>query len=690
MNYEEQQQLNENQEQMNLENDGLTLQELQGFIGSQIRDSVNYIDDSISPDRAKATEYYRGAPFGNEEDGRSTVVDMTLRDTVGKIMPALLRVFFQSDKVCEFTPQNSGDIPFAAWATEYVNYVLTKDNNLFLELQSCWQDALVRKVGIIKYWWDANGDDEVYDLTNITEEALIALNSDGELQVDIISTVVDEMNPQPVHSVRVTHRQKNGRVKVKSLPCEEFLIDRNATSLDDAMLTAHRRMATVSELVKMGYDRELVEEHASGVDPLNNNVERRVRNPAALDYGFRSEESQKLVEYVECYTKVDWNNDGIAELRKICCMGTSYKIVHHQPWDSPPFATFCPCPESHTFFGQSIFDLVGDIQLIKSNVLRSSLDSLSLSIHPRMTMVEGQASVEDVENTEIGAIIRQSQPGAVQSLVLPFVGKEAFPMLGYLDALKENRTGISKASMGLDAEALQSTTAVAVNATLQGAQAQVEMIARIFAETGMTNLFRGVLKLLVQHQDYERMVRLRDTFIPIDPSPWNTDMDVTVDVPLGATSEQEKIDSLSAIIVKQDEILTKFGPNNPLVSMEQYRNAISAQIRMAGFKNTEAFITQGEIKTPPPQPPKPTPEELLVKVQEEDIRADIQKKAAELELKRQEMIREDDFKHDKLEAEIMMGAAELKAKYPDIRLDVTDIRNDIAREREIAQQGPAR
>ena len=692
MKYEEQQMLNDTQEQLNVENDGLTLEELQGFIGSQIRDAVNYIDDTVSPNRAEATKYFRGEPFKNEEDGRSTVVDMTVRDTVGKIMPALLRVFFGQDKVCEFTPQTAGDIPFAAWATDYVNYVLTKDNNLFLELQSCWQDALVRKVGVIKYWWEENGDDEAYDLTGITEEALIALNSDGELQVDILSTVIDEMNPQipPVHSVRITHRKKNGRVKVKSLPCEEFLIDRQATSLEDAMLTAHRRMATVSELVKMGYDRDLVEDHASGVDPLNDNIERRVRNPAAQQYGFRSEESQKLVEYVEAYTKVDWNNDGIAELRKICCMGTSYKIVHHQPWDRPPFATFCPCPESHTFFGQSIFDLVGDIQKIKSNVLRNSLDSLSLSIHPRMTVVEGQANLDDVQNTEIGAIIRQSQPGAVQSLVLPFVGKEAFPMLGYLDSIKEDRTGISKASQGLDAESLQSTTAVAVNATIQGAQAQVEMIARIFAETGMKNLFQGVLKLVVAHQDYERIVRLRDTFIPIDPRPWNADMDVNLDVPLGAASEQERIDSLSAIIVKQDEILTKFGPDNPLVSLEQYRNAIAAQIRMAGFKNTGAFISEGEIQTPPKPPPKPTPEELLAKVQMDDIKADIQKKAAELELKRQAMIREDDFKHDKLEADIMMSAAELKAKYPDIRLDVTDIRNDIAREREIAQQGLAR
>ena len=694
---EEIQELNELQEQHNLENDGMSFVELQSSVRSQVDDAVQYIDTDVSPNRARATKYYLGHPFGNEEDGRSTVVDMTVRDTVGKIMPALLRIFFGTDKVCEFTPQSAKDVPFARTATEYVNYILTKDNNLFMELQSCWQDALVRKVGIIKFWWEAYGDTESYTLTNIDEMALNALSSDPELEVKIISQVepdpmVDPManpmanpmgNPRGVlSSVHVSYTPNAGRIKVKSLPCEEFLINREATSLEDAIFTGHRRMATVSELIIMGYDRELVESKATGASRLSTNVERRERRNNQLDYGFRSQESEKLVEYVETYVKIDWDNDGVSELRRICCMGDDYEIVHNEAWSSPPFATFCPCPESHVFFGQSIYDLVGDIQKIKSNVLRNSLDSLSLSIHPRVAMVEGQVNVDDVTNTEIGAIIRQSAPGMVSPFNLPFVGKEAFPMLGYLDTLKENRTGISKASMGLDAESLQSTTQVAVDATIRGAQSQIEMIARIFSETGMKALFSGILRLVVQHQNYERIVRLSGADTPIDPRPWNVNMDVTVDVPLGAASEQEKIDTLSAIIQKQEQILDKYGMQNPLVNLEMYRNAISAQISMAGFKNTAAFINEGEVEMPEPKPPKPTPEEILAKVQTESIQADIQKKAAELSLKQQQMIRDDDFKHDNLEAQVMIDTAEIKAKYPDSLLTVEQIQEKIDRDRE--------
>ena len=509
--------------------------------------------------------------------------------------------------------------------------------------------------------------------------SLNALLSDPELQVSVISNMMTDMGES--YSVQVTRSARNGRVKVKALPCEEFLIDRDATNLEDAILTAHRRMATASELIQMGYDRDLVESKAASVDELDDNVERRVRDPAALDYGFRSEESVKLVEYVEAYMKVDWNNDGIAELRKICCMGNDYEIVHHEAWSHPPFAIFSPIPEAHVFFGTSIFDLVGDIQKIKSNVLRNSLDSLSLSIHPRMVITEGQVNLEDVQNTEIGAIIRQDQPGAVQSLTLPYVGKDAFPMLGYLDSLKEGRTGISKASMGLDAENLQSTTAVAVNATIQGAQAQMELIARNFAEIGMRQLYSGVLKLLIQHQDYARMVRLREKFVPIDPRSWNANMDVSVNVPIGGSTDQEKMSSLQSIMTVQENIIGKFGINNPLVSLENYRNTINSAIEMAGFKNVDAFITQGPVEIPPPQPQPPSADELLVQAQREQIQAEVQMKAAELELKRQQMVRDDDFRQDKLEADVMMNVAEIKAKFG-AQITTAEIQAMMDRERE--------
>ena len=680
-------QLNDIEEQIAVETGGMTQEDLQAIVRKAIIKSIEYIDDEVSPNRATATEYYRGDAFGNEEDGRSSVVSMDVRDTVSKIMPALLRTFFGTDKVVSFSPRGEEDQPFAEMATDYVNYVLTEDNNLFLELQSCWQDALVRKVGILKFYYE-DTDETVHSMTGINDMELAALEGDPETEVEVVASSVelDEMgNPTtdeiPTYTVRVRYQDRQGRVRVKALPPEEFLIDRMATKIEDATYCGHRKMATVSELIKMGYDKDLVESKATSQDELMFNKERIARDPDEIT-NYRDDEAMKRVLYIESYIRADKNGDGIAELRKVCTMGDDYEIVYHEEVEMAPFATFCPSPESHVFFGQSMFDLVGDIQLIKSNIMRNMLDSLSMSVHPRVGVVEGAANVDDVLNSEIGGIIRMTNPGSVVPFALPFVGKEAFPMLQYLDKVREDRTGISKQSQGLDSDSLQSTTATAVSAVMKGAQSQIEMIARIFAETGMRQLFSGVLKLLIANQDKERIVRLRGVDVPIDVRPWNADMDVQITIPLGSASEQEKLDSLSAIIQKQEQILSQLGPNNGIVNIENYRNAIQAQIEIAGFKNVSDFITTGPIQPPPPPPPQgPSPQEQLLEVQKLDIEADIRKKAAELELRRQEMLRDDDFRHDKLEADIMVKAAEIKAKY-NSTMDVAQIKAMIDVDRE--------
>ena len=250
-------------------------------------------------------------------------------------------------------------------------------------------------------------------------------------------------------------------------------------------------------------------------DDMDTNVERNTRNPALTnDMNARSDDAMRKVLYVESYVRVDYDGDGIAELRKICTGGDGNVILSNEPCAMAPFATFCPDPEPHDFFGMSIADVVADIQRIKSSIMRNTLDSLSLSIHPRMTVVEGMANMDDVMSTEMGAIIRQRAAGQVQPLNVPFVGQQAFPVLQYMDEVKEARTGISKASMGLDAGALQSSTATAVAATVSAAQQHIELIARVFAETGMKRLFELVLHNITTHQDRARMVRLNNDYVP--------------------------------------------------------------------------------------------------------------------------------------------------------------------------------
>ena len=680
---------------VNASDDYMSEDKLQGIVGSELDDAEDYIDNYISPSRALATKYYNGEPYGDEEEGRSQVVSMDVRDTVQAVMPSLLRIFTGSERAVEFMPRHAEDVASAKQATDYVNYVFNQDNKGFLALHDAFKDALIRKVGIIKFVWDESVEVSASELSGLDDNALAALYSDDSVSIQAIRSTSAEMSveqamaieaaglqPPMLHDVEITRMMMDGKIRVEAVPPEEFLIDRRAKNIDDATMVAHRRILTVSDLVAMGYDKEQVESLASNSDELDWNPERYARNPARTDdYHTSSDPSQRLVSYAEVYINVDRDGDGIAELRKVCVAGSGHEILADNPCDMRPFASFCPDPEAHEFFGTSMADIVMDIQRIKSVVMRNTLDSLAMSIHPRIAVTEGQVSIEDVMNTETGAIIRQRSPGQVQPISMPFVGQQAFPVLQYLDSTKESRTGISKAANGLDANALQSSTASAVAATVSAAQQQIEMIARIFAETGMRDLMRGLLKLVCQHQQRKRIVRLNNDYVPIDPRYWDSTMDVSINVALGRGSDTERMMMLRQIGEMQKEAMSTMGAQNPLTSMDKLYNTLAEMTQLAGFKDVSKFWSDPVNFRPPPQQDEPDINEQLIGVQIQQIEADIQKKAAELALKREQMQMEDDLKRDQMEMDLYVTAEELRAKYG-TQLQVEDIKKSTAISRE--------
>ena len=689
------------------EDDQMSEEELQGVVSSEIVDAVNFIDEDIAPIRAKATEYYLGEPFGNEEEGRSQVVSMDVRDTVQGMLPSLMRTFFGPEKIVEFVPNGPEDVPMAEQATDYVDFVFKRDNQGFKILHTLIKDALVRKVGIAKFWWDESVKVKAMSFSMLDEQSMIMLTSDPDIEIAAVREYpmpgmepqlsVDPMTGQPVmipvpmmYDVEIKRRIKSGKVKIEALPPEEFLIDRRAKSIDDATFVAHRCMKTVSELVAMGYDYDMVVENAGDNYEFDTNEEYQARNPYAIVRGaVNADPATRHVLYIESYIKVDFDNDGIAELRKICTIGNSHKVVNNEMIDYRPFAEFCPDPEPHTFFGMCPADVTMDIQLIKSNVTRGILDSLSQSINPRTAIVEGQANMEDVLNNEVGAVIRMRAPGMVQPFNVPFVGQQAFPMLDYLDDIKQNRTGISKAAAGLDADALQSTTKAAVSATVNAAHQHIEIIARIFAETGLRRLFTGILKLVVEHQDRPRMVRLRNQFVEMDPRSWDVSMDVVVNVGVGDGTMEERMAVLGNVAAKQEQILQTAGPSNPIVTMSQYTNTLTKMLELAGIKDTQSYFTRlpADFQMPE-QEEKPSPEEMLAEVQRQSILADIEKKAAELELDRERMIRTDDRERDRIELDGILRRYDMELKY-NTQIQSAEINAALNKDREVIRQETA-
>jgi len=317
------------------------------------------------------------------------------------------------------------------------------------------------------------------------------------------------------------------------------------------------------------------------------------------------------------------------------------------------------------------------------------MDSLVMAVNPRMLVQENMVNLKDVLNTEVGSVIRARGPGAVTQLDMPFVGQQALPILGMLDDIKSTRTGITKASQGMDSENLQSSTKLAVDSTVKAAQAHIELIARIFAESGLKPLYKGILQLIHKHQDREIMTRLNNQWIPIDPRYWDADMDVMVDIPLGAGNDMEKMQFLSTIAQKQETLLQQYGLENPIVNLRQYHTTLSRMVQLAGFKDPDSFFGDpAQYQPPPKEPEKPSPEEQYIQIQAQKAQSDAQNDMGKLELDREKMIRLDDREKDRIESQAELAIMDMQAKY-NTQMDGSKLKAMMDRDREEMKQNAA-
>jgi len=683
--------------------------EFSASVKQSIDDAVDYIDGFIAPARAKATSFYRGDPFGNEEEGRSQIVMTELRDVTQAVIPSLLRIFTASENVVEYMPRNEATVEMAEQATDYVNFIFYNDNPGFQVLHNVFKDALVRKTGIIKWRWSEDLEISEAEYTGLDLGQVAVLESDPEVEIveiEVEETIEVEPDPMtgmeqpPIEKlyVRIRRSRPKNRVVIEAVPPEEFLISRDARNLDTAMYVGHRSLKTMSELVAMGYDRKEVEEYAGQGDVFSINTEAQTRNPAILSFMNHADNpdgSLRRVIYVESYVRIDKDGDGIAELRKVCSIGNAHHILHDEVATDVPFCVFCPDPEPHMIIGQSLADQVNDLQVIKSAIVRNTMDSLAQVIHPRTVVVEGQVNLDDVMNTETGAIIRARQPGMVQALSEPFVGQAAMPIIQYMDEIRAQRTGITQASQGLDPDVLQSTTAMAVSATVQGAQERIELIARIFAENGMKRLFRGLLRMVCRHQDHARVLRLRGKWVNVDPRYWDADMDVSVNVAFGHGSDQDRMQFMLMLAQKQEQIMQLLGPSNPLCNISQYRAALAKITELAGIKDVSRYFNNVsqeqamQMAQQASQNKPPDPNQMLVQIEQQKAQvaqvkaqADVVINQQKLDIQREEAIMQDARERERIQADAMLRAAEIQAKYGS-QVDIARLERMFDHDREV-------
>jgi len=600
------------------------------------------------------------------------------------------------DKPVEFVPHGPEDVQVAEMATKFASYKFNQSSG-FRVLQDVFHDALVKKVGIAKAYYDETPNVEFHDFDNLSDEEFALLVDDDDAEViehtQTIEVELDEMGVEverPYHSAKVAYTKVKGEIKIESVPPEEFFVDRNARSVDDYYVIGNRTEMRVGDLVALGFEMEEVMDLGGYTDADTtadeSEFERRGYTVDDNEDEDARDPSMKKVLVTEAYMKMDVEGTGTPRLYYFILGGGSYKLLDYDVAETAPYAIFEVDPEPHAFFGRSIADLLIEDQDAATSMLRGVLDNVALTNNPGTEIVDGQVNIDDLLNNEIGRVVRVKQPGAMRELAIPFTAGSTLPALQYFDQSIEGKTGISRAAQGLDPDVLQSASATAVAATQQAASGQIEVIARNLAEGGMKRLFKLVLGLIVKNADDEQMMRLEDQFVPIDPRAWNTEMDMSVNVGIGTGREQEKSAMLREVFQYQTQMWQAYGPSNGLVTMTQMRNTLADMLAASGVNNASRYFMPMDQQT----------EQLLMQQAQQaaqqaaqsegdpnqaylaaeqmkaqgrmqtdmaKLQLESQKAMAEEQRKRQEMMLDDDQKRDEMVQDLAVKVAEILGRY---------------------------
>lgn len=664
--------------------------ELKAIVASEIRSALGYMGSSVSEERADNWDRYYAKPYGNEREGYSQVVSTDVMDTIEWIMPSLMRIFGAGDEVVRFEPVGPEDEEQAKQATDYTNHVFSKDNPGILILHSWFKDALVAKNGFVKFWWDVSEDWKRERYEGLSDDGLALLIQDPDAEIVELTTnsgeATDPTTGQPVpvttHDVVVKRKRTKGRVCIEPVPPEEFLIDSDAKDIENARFVGHRKRYTVSALREEGVPQEIIDKLPKGDGSLpmsEEAISRRLESEETITGDSQSQlnEAMRTVWVTEAYIRVDYDGDGIAEMRKVRVAGDTAEIIENDEWDGMvPFADLTPIPVPHKFIGIAVADLVKDLQLIKTTVLRQYLDGLYIANNPRTEVKQDQiVDPGEVTNSKAGGIVRTTGVGpALFPIQTAFVGPAALQGLEYIDTLRENRTGVTRYNQGIDANSLNKT-ATGVNQIMTAAQQRIELIARVFAETGVKRLFKGILGLICQYQDKARMIRLRNQWVPMDPRGWDSEYDVTVTVGLGNGNRDQLAMQIQQLMGLQFQAVQfQGGIQGPFVTGENLFNAVEKYVQAIGLKTAEPYFT--DPTNAPPVPPKPDPE--MVKAQAQ-LQLEQQKAQQQFQLKQQEA-------QQKAQLEIIQAQADIEVMRQKMAAEIALKREEAAVTLELEKQ----
>ncbi len=624
---------------------------LKAILASQKADALAAMTAAqLSQDRADAQDYYLGDMSKDmpAQEGKSRAVSTDVADTIEGLLPGQMDIFCGSDEVVRFEPFGPEDEEAAQQETDYVNYVFMQKNPGFRIIYDFIKDSFLSKIGVAKVFWEEREEEQRETYLDQPDEAFALLaqqvmSSDGQLE--IVAHTKNEKDGQVTHDVTILTTKKIAQARVMGVPPEEFGIERGARDIKNCNYCFHEVVTkTEAELIAEGFDENQIKALGDYVGNLNTETLSRDLGASNVEGGQSSANTAtRLVKITEHYIKLDYEGKGKPCLYQVITGGDQGEILRRddkesiEPFDVIPFATTCPIPITHRFFGRSLADITMPSQREKTALKRGALDNLYLHNNARVEVAESHAGVNTLDDllvSRAGGVVRTKTPGGLQWQVVPDITGSVYPMMEYIDKELEMRTGMTRQSQGVDANALQNQSATAVAQAFSASQARAKLIARITAE-GVRDIFSLLHGVIRKHGQKAETVRLRNTWVQVDPRQWKSRSDMTINVGLGTGGKGERVAHLMALANFQKELVLA-GKTNLVDDVALY-NTFKQLAKLMDYKNPDQFINDPAAKDPktgqPLHPPPPPPQDpAMVKVQ-----ADMQMKDKELQMRGQEI-----------------------------------------------------
>jgi len=644
------------------------------IVDNNLRMSIGYADSELSRERSRVMDYYSAKLPKPAHDGNSKYVSQDVYDAVESMKAALLETFSTGNRTLRFSPQGPEDVLMAEVCTEYTDYVLHRQNNLFEVMQTVIHDGLIARAGVAKVYWSQQSDSHLEYVEDLTEEELDAILADDMVEIEEI--VEDEFG---LYTGELRVFRDTSQVKIEAVAPEEFLIEPQCRSMETSSFVAHRTRKTISELIEMGYDEDLVMDISDEDNDFDTDPEVLSRfDDIGSGRGFSTKGSQnqsRQVTVVEAYLPLDPDGSGTTDLYRVVKVGNvmlSKDIVTRMP-----FVAFVPLPIPHAFHGNNFADKLIAIQNARTVLTRSILDHAMVTNNPRYTVVKGGlTNPRELIDNRVGGIVNVTRPDAINPMPQASLNPFIFQTIQMLDEDKEDTSGVSRLSQGLNKDAIsKQNSAAMVEQLATMSQQRQKIIARNFANNFLKPLFNLVYQLCVENETMEKIVELAGQYVKISPSQWSDKRDVMVEFNLGYGEQETQIQKHLAFhqLFSSDPSLQQmYGP-------QQKYKMLGAILDKSGIKNVADYLV--DPQSLPPQQPDPASQMQMqmaqkqLEVQERqtavaEMKAQTDAQIAQMKLELEKLKTQQDYalKSDKLDLQESQQAHKEAVNYEELEI----------------------